>query len=83
MAIWILAGTGLPLNPSIRVKTSWPPSRRGNGREFKTAKFIDIKAANNKIPVPPCSDNWAPISTIFTGPLNCWAVDEKFVTNPQ
>ena len=42
-----------------------------SNREFKTAKFIEIKAANNKIPVPPCSDNWAPISTIFTGPLNC------------
>ena len=81
-AIWILTGTGFPLNPSIRVKTSWPPSRSGRGREFRTAKFIDINAANNSIPVPPCSDNWAPISTIFTGPLNCCAVDEKFVTNP-
>ena len=78
----LLTGTGLPLNPSIRVKTSWPPSRSGNGREFKTARFIEIKAANNKIPVPPYSDSWAPISTIFTGPLNCWAVDEKFVIKP-
>ena len=56
-AICTLTGTGFPLNPSIRVKTSCPPSKRGNGSEFKTAKFIEIKEANNKIPVPPCSDN--------------------------
>ena len=64
------------------VKTNWPPSRSGKGNEFNTAKFMEINAANKNIPVPPCSDNWAPISTIFTGPLSCWAVDEKFVISP-
>ena len=73
---------GLPLIPSINVKTNCPPSKRGNGNEFKTAKLIEISAANSKIPVPPCSDNWAPISTIFTGPLSCWAVEEKLVIKP-
>ena len=57
-----------PLKPSIKVKTSCPPSKSGRGK-VKTAKLIDIKAANNKIPVPPCCESWAPISTIFTGPL--------------
>ena len=80
--ICTLTGTGFPLNPSIKVKTSCPPSSRGKGKEFKTAKFIEIRAANNNIPVPPCCDNWAPISTILTGPLNCWAVEGKFVINP-
>ena len=64
------------------MKTSWPPSNSGKGNELSTAKFIDIKAANNNIPFPPCCDSWAPISTILTGPLNCWAVEEKFVINP-
>ena len=48
---------GLPLIPSINVKTNCPPSKRGKGKEFKTAKFIEINAANSKIPVPPCLDN--------------------------
>ncbi len=77
-----MTGTGFPLKPSIKVKTSWPPSKRGKGKELSTAKLIEIKAANNNIPVPPCSESWAPISTIFTGPLNCCAVEEKFVINP-
>ena len=81
-AIWIFSGIGLPLKPSIIVNTNCPPSKSGKGSEFSTAKFIEIKAANKRIPVPPCSDNWAPISTIFTGPLNYWAVDEKFVISP-
>ena len=81
-AIWIFSGIGFPLIPSIRVKTNCPPSSKGNGSEFRTAKFIEINAANRRIPVPPCSDSWAPISTIFTGPLSCWAVLEKFVINP-
>ena len=79
--ICTLTGTGLPLNPSIIVKTSCPPSNNGKGNELSTAKLIEIKAANNSMPVPPCWDNWAPISTIFTGPLN-WAVEEKFVIKP-
>ena len=78
-AICTLTGTGFPLNPSIKVKTSCPPSSSGKGNELRTAKLIEIKAANNNIPVPPCSESWAPISTIFTGPLNCCAVEEKFV----
>jgi len=49
-----LTGTGFPLNPSIKVKTSCPPSSSGKGNELRTAKFIEIKAANNNIPVPPC-----------------------------
>ena len=64
------------------MKTSCPPSSSGRGNELSTAKLIEISAANNNIPVPPCWDSWAPISTIFTGPLNCWAVEEKFVINP-
>ena len=80
--ICILTGTGFPLKPSIKVKISCPPSNNGKGKELRTAKFIEISAANNNIPVPPCCDNWAPISTIFTGPLNCWAVVEKFVIKP-
>ena len=55
--ICTLTGIGFPLSPSIRVKTSCPPSRRGKGNEFRTAKLIEIKAANNKIPAPPCCDN--------------------------
>jgi len=51
------------------VKTSCPPSNSGSGKELSTAKFIEISAANNNIPVPPCCDSWAPISTILTGPL--------------
>ena len=81
-AIWTFTGTGSPLNPSIKVNTSWPPSNSGNGNELRTAKFIEIRAANNRIPVPPCSESWAPLSTIFTGPLYCCAVDEKLVINP-
>ena len=81
-AICTFIGTGFPLSPSTIVNKSWPPSNKGKGREFKTAKLIYIKAAKINIPVPPCSDSWAPISTIFTGPLNCWAVEEKFVINP-
>ena len=38
--------------PSIKVKTSCPPSNKGNGNELRTAKLIEIKAANNNIPVP-------------------------------
>ena len=56
-AICTLTGTGLPLKPSIKVKTSCPPSNNGRGKEFRTAKLIDIKAANNNIPVPPCSES--------------------------
>ena len=48
---------GLPLIPSINVKTNCPPSNKGNGKEFKTAKLIEINAAKSNIPVPPCSDN--------------------------
>ena len=81
-AIWTLTGTGLPLNPSINVKTSCPPSNKGKGKELRTARLIEIKAANNNIPVPPCYESWAPISTILTGPLNCCAVEEKFVISP-
>ena len=55
--ICTLTGTGFPLKPSIKVKTSWPPSKRGKGNELRTAQLIDIKAANNNIPVPPCCDN--------------------------
>ena len=52
-----LTGTGFPLNPSIKVKISCPPSNSGRGNELRTAKFIEIKAANKSIPVPPCWDN--------------------------
>ena len=57
-----MTGTGFPLNPSIKVKKSCPPSNSGKGNELRTAKLIDIKSANNNIPVPPCSESWAPIS---------------------
>ena len=35
-------GTGFPLNPSIKVNTSCPPSNSGRGNELRTAKFIEI-----------------------------------------
>ena len=46
--ICTLTGTGLPLNPSIKVKTSCPPSNNGKGNELRTAKLIEIKAHNVK-----------------------------------
>ena len=42
---------------AFNLKTSCPPSKRGKGNEFKTARLIEIKAANNNIPVPPCCDS--------------------------
>ena len=52
--ICTLTGTGFPLKPSIKVNTSCPPSNSGKGKELRTAKFIEISAANNNMPVPPC-----------------------------
>ena len=78
-AIWTLTGTGFPLNPSIKVKTSCPPSNRGRGKG-RTAKLMDIKAANNNIPVPPCSEIEHQFQQFWLG-LNCCAV-EKFVISP-
>jgi len=39
------------------VKTSCPPSSSGKGKELRTAKLIEISAANNNIPVPPCCES--------------------------
>ena len=33
-----MTGTGFPLNPSIKVKTSCPPSNNGKGNEFSASK---------------------------------------------
>ena len=42
------------------------------GGEFNDEiSILDIKSSNNNLPVPPCSESCAPISTIFTGPLSC------------
>ena len=78
-ANWIFSGTGLPRILSKISRTSCPPSRRGNGNELRTARFIETNAEKRTRPEPPCSESWAPISTILTGPLNCWAVEEKLV----
>ena len=42
-----MTGTGFPLNPSIKVKTSCPPSNKGKGNELSTAKLIEINAAKD------------------------------------
>ena len=42
-----MTGTGFHLKPSIKVKTSCPPSNNGKGNELSTAKLIEINAANN------------------------------------
>ena len=44
--ICTLTGTGFPLNPSIKVNTSCPPSNRGKGNELSTAKLIEINVRN-------------------------------------